>query len=96
MPSRQTVYNATINENSVGKVYVESHHKMGIFNDDPDVKIKFKIVSGDPESFFKAEAETVGNFVFLLGKESEYIHMYFYTKGFMLFNMNWNPSHAKI
>ena len=88
MPSRQTVYNATINENSVGKVYVESHHKMGIFNDDPDVKIKFKIVSGDPESFFKAEAETVGNFVFLLGKESEYTSMYLYTKGFILFNMN--------
>ena len=60
-------YNATINENSVGKVYVESNHKMGIFNEDPDVVIKYKIVSGDPESFFKAEAEAVGNFVFLLG-----------------------------
>ena len=60
------LYNATIGENSVGKVYVESRQKMGIFNDDPDVKIKFKIVSGDPETFFKAESEQVGNFVFLL------------------------------
>ena len=50
-------YNATINENSVGKVYVESQSKMGIYNEDPDIHIKYKIVDGDPESFFKAESE---------------------------------------
>ena len=59
-------YNTTIGENSVGKVYVESQQKMGIFNDDPDVTIKYKIVAGDHDLFFKAESEQVGNFVFLL------------------------------
>ena len=59
-------YNATIYENSVGKVYVESQQKMGIFNNDSGVSIKYKIIDGDPELFFKAESEQVGNFVFLL------------------------------
>jgi protocadherin Fat 1/2/3 len=62
----QGSYNGSIYENSVGKVYVESADKMGIFNSEPDVTVKFKIVDGDPEQFFKAEAEQVGNFVFLL------------------------------
>ena len=60
------VYNATVQENSVGKVYVVSSEKMGIFSDDPSVSIKYKIVSGDSENFFKAEAEKVGDFIFLM------------------------------
>ena len=60
------VYNATVQENSVGKVYVVSSEKMGIYCDDPSVSIKYKILSGDSENFFKAEAEKVGNFFFLM------------------------------
>ena len=30
------------------------------------IHVKFKIRSGDPEEFFKAEAEVVGDFVFLM------------------------------
>ena len=30
------------------------------------IHVKFKIRSGDPEEFFKAEAEIVGDFVFLM------------------------------
>ena len=60
------VYNATVQENSVGKVYVVSSEKMGIFCDDPNYSIRYKIVSGDEENFFKAEAEKVGNFIFLM------------------------------
>ena len=63
-------YNATIYENSVGKVYVESGEKMGMYinseTEDDIMSVKYKIVDGDPEQFFKAEAEQVGNFVFLL------------------------------
>ena len=63
-------YNTTIYENSVGKVYVESGEKMGMYinseTEDDIMSVKFKIVDGDPEQFFKAEAEQVGNFVFLL------------------------------
>ena len=59
-------YNTTIQENSVGKVFIVPSVKMGIFNDDPDVTIRYKIISGDSENFFKAQAEKVGNFVFLM------------------------------
>ena len=61
-----SVYNATVQENSVGKVYVVPSEKMGIPCDDPTYSVRFKIVSGDSENFFKAEAEKVGNFVFLM------------------------------
>ena len=60
------IYNATVQENSVGKVYVVPEEKMGIFCDDPSYSVKFKIISGDEENFFKAESERVGNFVFLM------------------------------
>lgn len=59
-------YNASIPENSVGKVFVVPDVKMGIYCDDPAVSIKYKIVGGDHENFFKAQAERVGNFVFLM------------------------------
>jgi protocadherin Fat 1/2/3 len=62
----QSVYNATIEENSLGRMFVECDEKMGIYTEDPDVNIKYRIVSGDEENFFKATAEPVGNFVFLV------------------------------
>ena len=58
-------YNATIQENSVGRVYLVPDVKMGITCDDPRLKIKYKISSGDSDKFFKAESDPVGDFVFL-------------------------------
>jgi protocadherin Fat 1/2/3 len=59
------MYNATILENSVGKVFVVPSEKMGIYNADPGVGIKYNIKGGDTDDFFKAQAEKVGDFVFL-------------------------------
>lgn len=62
------IYNASIPENSLGKTFVESDEKMGLFLPQviskPDVQ--FKIVSGDPDKIFKADEKKVGNFLFLL------------------------------
>ena len=72
-------YNATVQENSVGKVYVVPTEKMGIFCHDPTYIIRYKIVSGDSENFFKAEAEKVGDFIFLmirLDNSNELFHTY--------------------
>ena len=38
---------------------------MGIYNADPGVSIKYNIKGGDTDNFFKAQAEKVGDFVFL-------------------------------
>ena len=62
----QSVYNATVEENSLGRMFVESDTMMGIYSEDPDVTIKYRIVAGDEENFFKVTAEPVGNFVFLI------------------------------
>ena len=59
------LYNATILENSVGRVFVVPSEKMGIYNADPGVGIKYNIKGGDTDNFFKAQAEKVGDFVFL-------------------------------
>ncbi|XP_035218016.1 fat-like cadherin-related tumor suppressor homolog [Stegodyphus dumicola] len=61
----QPQYNATVPENSVGKTYVTSTEKMGIFISDPSLLVRYKIVSGDPAKMFKAESRTVGDFCFL-------------------------------
>ena len=50
----------------MGKVFIVPIGKTGIYNSDPGVSIKCKITSGDTENFFKAQAEKVGNFVFLM------------------------------
>jgi len=64
----QSLYNVSIPENSIGKTYVVPEERMGIklASADSDVDIKFRIVSGDREKFFKAEERTVGDFCFLL------------------------------
>ena len=60
-------YSATIPENSVGKVFVVPDNvRMGIQCNDSSVNIRYRIKSGDPENFFKAEAERVGDFIFLM------------------------------
>ncbi|KMQ95317.1 fat-like cadherin-related tumor suppressor-like protein [Lasius niger] len=64
----QPLYNVSISENSIGKTYVMPNERMGIrlASADSDVDIKFRIVSGDRDKFFKAEERTVGDFCFLL------------------------------
>ncbi|XP_066592660.1 fat-like cadherin-related tumor suppressor homolog isoform X2 [Prorops nasuta] len=64
------LYNVSIPENSIGKTYVLAEEKMGVqlksagSNEGSD--IKFRIVGGDRDKFFKAEERTVGDFCFLL------------------------------
>lgn len=64
----QPLYNVSIPENSVGKTFVLPDEKMGIKlgASNSDVEVKFKIVGGDRDKFFKAEERIVGDFCFLL------------------------------
>ncbi|XP_047440816.1 protocadherin Fat 2 [Mugil cephalus] len=59
------LYNATINENSAPRMYIETPVKMGIEVTDPLWDIKYNVVSGDDDAFFQAEAVKVGDFCFL-------------------------------
>ncbi|XP_061408146.1 LOW QUALITY PROTEIN: protocadherin Fat 1-like [Lethenteron reissneri] len=59
------VYNATIYENSAVKTYVESREMMGVPLGDASWDVKYKVVSGDDDHFFKVEEYTVGDFCFL-------------------------------
>uniref|UniRef100_A0A3Q3VQC2 Uncharacterized protein n=1 Tax=Mola mola TaxID=94237 RepID=A0A3Q3VQC2_MOLML len=59
------LYNATINENSAPRTYIETPVKMGIDMTDPLWEINYKIVSGDDDDPFQAEALKVGDFCFL-------------------------------
>ncbi|XP_055537242.1 fat-like cadherin-related tumor suppressor homolog isoform X2 [Wyeomyia smithii] len=61
------VYNVSIPENSVGKTYAvqpPNEDRMGIYVT-PELEVKYKIVSGDKDKFFKAEERLVGDFAFL-------------------------------
>lgn len=58
-------YNVTIPENSMGQTFVTPDEKMGIYRN-ADVDVKYKIISGDPDKFFKAEERLIGDFWFLL------------------------------
>ncbi|KRZ80520.1 Protocadherin Fat 1 [Trichinella papuae] len=62
----QSTYVATILENTRRKVYVQPISKMGIYLS-PDLKghVRYRIISGDAEGFFKAESVVVGNFAYL-------------------------------
>ncbi|XP_043928134.1 protocadherin Fat 3 isoform X2 [Protopterus annectens] len=59
------VYNATVYENSAARTYANSKVKMGIALTDLSWDIKYRIVSGDEEGFFKAEETIIGDFCFL-------------------------------
>lgn len=60
-------YDAWIPENSMAKTFVTPSEKMGIRHPpSPGFGIRYKIVGGDPDRFFKAEERTVGDFTFLL------------------------------
>ncbi|XP_058065437.1 fat-like cadherin-related tumor suppressor homolog [Anopheles bellator] len=62
-----SVYNVSVQENSLIRTYAmqpPNEDRMGI-HVTPDLEVKYKIVSGDKDRFFKAEERLVGNFVFL-------------------------------
>ncbi|XP_044007072.1 fat-like cadherin-related tumor suppressor homolog isoform X2 [Aphidius gifuensis] len=63
-------YNVTIPENSIGKTYVTSEEKIGIYLplslQNNIAEIKYRIINGDRDKFFKAEERIVGDFCFLL------------------------------
>ncbi|KAF3694240.1 Protocadherin Fat 2 FAT tumor suppressor -like protein 2 Precursor [Channa argus] len=59
------LYNATINEHSPPRTYIETPVKMGIEVTDPLWEMKYLIVSGDEDELFQAEAVKVGDFCFL-------------------------------
>lgn len=65
----QQLYNVSIPENSVGKVYAflpPGAERMGIqVKQNTLSDIRYKIVEGDRDRFFKAEDKTVGDFCFL-------------------------------
>ncbi|CAD7673136.1 unnamed protein product [Nyctereutes procyonoides] len=60
-----SVYNATVCENSAARTYVHSQGRMGITLIDLSWDVKYRIVSGDEEGFFKAEEVIIADFCFL-------------------------------
>uniref|UniRef100_A0A8C8BEZ3 Protocadherin Fat 3 n=1 Tax=Otus sunia TaxID=257818 RepID=A0A8C8BEZ3_9STRI len=60
-----STYNATVYENSAARTYVNSQTRMGITLADLSWDIKYRIVSGDDEGFFKAEEVIIADFCFL-------------------------------
>ncbi|XP_067890087.1 protocadherin Fat 3a isoform X2 [Heterodontus francisci] len=60
-----SLYNATVHENSAARTYAKSKVKMGISVTEPSWDIKYRIISGDEDSFFKAEEVLLGDFCFL-------------------------------
>uniref|UniRef100_A0A3B3ZBZ6 Cadherin domain-containing protein n=1 Tax=Periophthalmus magnuspinnatus TaxID=409849 RepID=A0A3B3ZBZ6_9GOBI len=61
----QTVYHATVYENSAARTYANSKIKMGIHLAQRSWEIRYRITSGDDEGFFKAEEYVLGDFCFL-------------------------------
>ncbi|XP_041440520.1 protocadherin Fat 3 isoform X2 [Xenopus laevis] len=59
------VYNATVYENSAARTYLNSQTKIGIQLANMSWDIKYRIMSGDEEGFFKAEEVVIGDFCFL-------------------------------
>lgn len=60
-----SMYNATVYENSAARTYLNSQSRMGIIMGDLSWDIKYRIVSGDEEGFFKAEEVVIADFCFL-------------------------------
>nr|XP_029513253.1 protocadherin Fat 3-like [Oncorhynchus nerka] len=61
----QSVYHATVYENSAARTYANSKVKMGIHLAQRSWEIRYRITSGDEEGFFKAEEYMLGDFCFL-------------------------------
>ncbi|XP_038617667.1 protocadherin Fat 3 isoform X2 [Tachyglossus aculeatus] len=60
-----SAYNATVYENSAARTYVNSQSRMGVTLADLSWDVKYRIVSGDDEGFFKAEEVIIADFCFL-------------------------------
>ncbi|XP_070605726.1 protocadherin Fat 3 isoform X2 [Erythrolamprus reginae] len=60
-----SIYNTTVYENSAARTYLNSQSRMGISMADYSWDIKYRIVSGDDEGFFKAEEVAIADFCFL-------------------------------
>ncbi|XP_060090931.1 protocadherin Fat 3 isoform X1 [Heteronotia binoei] len=60
-----SMYNATVYENSAARTYLNSQSRMGITMADLSWDIKYRIVSGDEEGFFKADEVVIADFCFL-------------------------------
>lgn len=60
-----SIYNTTVYENSAARTYLNSQSRMGIAMADFSWDIKYRIVSGDDEGFFKAEEVAIADFCFL-------------------------------
>uniref|UniRef100_A0A3Q1G628 Cadherin domain-containing protein n=1 Tax=Acanthochromis polyacanthus TaxID=80966 RepID=A0A3Q1G628_9TELE len=61
----QSVYHATVYENSAARTYANSKIKMGIHLAQRSWEVRYRITSGDDEGFFKAEEFVLGDFCFL-------------------------------
>ncbi|KAM9733934.1 protocadherin Fat 3a [Menidia menidia] len=61
----QSVYHATIYENSAARTYANSKIKMGIYIHKHSWEIRYRITSGDDDGFFKPEEYLLGDFCFL-------------------------------
>ncbi|GAB1601746.1 protocadherin Fat 1 isoform X5 [Argonauta hians] len=61
----QPTYNASIPENSVGKIYVQPTRKMGIPVRDSSLEVSFSIIKRDDDSIFKLEELFIEDFWFL-------------------------------
>ncbi|XP_028275191.1 protocadherin Fat 3 [Parambassis ranga] len=61
----QSVYHATVYENSPARTYANSQIKMGIHLTQHSWDIRYRITLGDDEGFFKAEEYVLGDFCFL-------------------------------
>lgn len=60
------MYNGTIPENALGKVYIKTSDKMGIFLHNPSpVSVDFTIIEGDKNGIFHAESTQEEDFCFL-------------------------------
>ncbi|MEQ2182707.1 hypothetical protein GOODEAATRI_025019 [Goodea atripinnis] len=60
-----SVYHATVYENSAARTYANSKIKMGIHLSKRSWEIRYRITSGDDEGLFKAEDYVLGDFCFL-------------------------------
>jgi protocadherin Fat 1/2/3 len=62
----QDTYNVTIHENFLAKTYtMPESPRMGITAFDPNLEIRYRIIYGNEQVFFKAEENQVGDFCFL-------------------------------
>jgi protocadherin Fat 1/2/3 len=59
------LYNGTVPENAMGKVYVNTPVKMGIPLSDKSLKISFTVIAGDDSGIFHAESVAVEDFCFM-------------------------------